>query len=218
MSITYRAPRLCGSCGAEVSVLVIESANPTRHPPFQAALLARTLLRERCPACGNVQEHYEKFLWTDLPARLCVAVLRPEWRGDWRLVEADARTLLVPLRDEGPQFVRDWNTGVALRVAFGLEELREKVVCRLAGIDDRVLEAIKIERELGDHHLEAAERGHRLLLARGDGTRELGWAEYQTAAGRDRLAAQYPGLFGDAVWVHASRAMQSSAPTRPAAS
>lgn len=211
MSITYRATRPCNACGAEATVLVIESANPARHPPFQAALLDRRLLRERCTACDTVGEYYDRFLWTDLPGRLCVAVVRPEWRDDWAVVEADARTLVAPLRDEGPRFVRDWNADVALRVAFGLEELREKVVCRLAGIDDRVLEAIKLERALTSHHLEAAERGGRLVLVRGGQPHALGWADYLAAAGEPaRLAASYPGLFGDALWVHSSRAARPS--------
>ena len=45
MSITYRATRPCSACGVEISVLVIESANPARHPPFLSALLDRRLAR-----------------------------------------------------------------------------------------------------------------------------------------------------------------------------
>src|SRR6516165_1784374 len=104
MSITTLKTIPCRSCGFEIKAVTIESANPARHPPFQQQLLDRTLLKMQCVACGAQHLHYERFMWTDLPGRLCAIVLRESERPDWPELEAEAeRVLSVPLREEGPE-------------------------------------------------------------------------------------------------------------------
>ena len=55
----------------------------------------------------------------------------------------------MPFREEGPEFVRAFGETIAIRLVFGLEELREKVLCRIHDLDDRVVEAMKEDLPYG---------------------------------------------------------------------
>ncbi len=191
-----------------IEAIGIESANPTRHPVFQERLLGRTLLRVSCPECHELHLHYDRFLWTDLPGRLSVAVLREDELPDWPELEPYLlKSLSVPFREEGPPVVRELGAELRLRLAFGLEELREKVVCRIHGLDDRVIEAMKEELPYGAT-LEDAEPGTRLVFLE-DGTAfDVPWDDYErTAADPPDL----PGLFGpEVMWVNAQRSRREA--------
>ena len=57
-----------------------------------------------------------------------------------------------------PPIVRSWAPGFTIRTVFGIDRLREKLVAHAAGIDDRVLEAFKLEllRGMGPYGLSSA--------------------------------------------------------------
>jgi hypothetical protein len=213
MSITVLRAIPCRACGRDVHALTIESANPSRHPPFQEQLLDRTLLRMSCPHCEAEHLHYRRFMWTDLPGRLCVVVIDESERHDWPLLETEAqRALSVPLREEGPPFVRAFGETIAIRLVFGLEELREKVLCRIHELDDRVVEAMKEDLPYGAL-LEAAEPGESLTFVDDEHRIEVGWDEYEAAAARrGELEAGLPGIFAPEVaWVNVARSRRAPA-------
>jgi hypothetical protein len=213
MSKTTLASIPCRSCGAHVVAATVESANPARHAGFQDQLLARTFLRMACQHCGEEHLHYERFMWSDLPARLCVVVLHESERAGWADLEQEVGdSLSVPFREEGPPFVRAFGETVSIRLAFGLEELREKVVCRIADLDDRVVEAMKEDLPYGAV-LEAADPGSSLTFVDGEQPVDVGWAGYEEAVlRRDALAAELPGLFDPlATWVNAARSRRAPA-------
>jgi hypothetical protein len=213
MSKTALAAVPCRACGADVIAVTVESANPSRHPPFEEQLLARTFLRMPCPHCGEEHLHYERFMWADLPGRLCVVVLRESERPEWPELEGEVReTLSVPFREEGPPFVREFGETVAIRLAFGLEELREKVVCRIHELDDRVVEALKEDLPYGAL-LEAAVAGVALTFVDDERPFDVDWRAYEDTASRQaELARDLPGLFDPlAAWVNAARSRRPPA-------
>lgn len=220
MSITVTRTLPCRACGASVEGLTIESANPIRHPAFQERLLGRTLLRMTCGSCGAPHLHFDRFVWTDLPGRLCACVVHEEERPAWEPLERDAYAALsVPLREEGPPVVRAWGRSVAIRLVFGLEELREKVICRIHGLDDRIIEALKLTSAMSDGAgdgaapvLEDVVPEQRLSFRLTDGARrvDVPWEMYTAALGRqEALAVELPGLFAErSTWVHCRRALR----------
>ncbi|MFL5931522.1 MAG: CpXC domain-containing protein [Gaiellaceae bacterium] len=212
MSITDLRKIPCRACGEEVLAVTIESANPSRHPPFQEQLLDRELLKMPCPHCDAEHRHYDRFTWIDLPGRLCVVVVHESERPDWPELETEARReLSVPLRDEGPRFVREFGDTVAIRLVFGLEELREKVVCRIHDLDDRVVEAMKEDLVYGAT-LDAAEPGMNLTFTDGEERSfDVGWHVFEeTGARTDELAADLPGIFDPrATWVNTGRSRRA---------
>jgi hypothetical protein len=205
MSITATRTIACRACATAIDDLTIESANPTRHPWFQDQVLDRTLLRRTCPSCGAPHVHLDRLVWTDLPGRLCALVLRDDERGAWQQLEPEAvQALAVPLRDEGPAFVRAWGAEVAIRVVFGLEELREKVLGRIHGLDDRLVECVKLAA-VGDPaaRLEAVSPNDALHLQSGAGVVTVPWPSDQQAA---VLREIHPALFADTSgWINARR-------------
>jgi CpXC protein len=212
MSITALRRIRCRACDEEIVAMSIESANPVRHPPFQEELLARELLKMPCPHCGAEHLHYDRFMWSDLPGRLCAIVIHESERPGWPLLEIEAlRELSVPLREEGPPFVRAFGETVAIRLVFGLEELREKVVCRIHDLDDRVVEAMKEDLPYGSV-LDAAEPNVSLTFNDGEERSfEVDWRLYEeTGERREELAADLPGIFDrKAAWVNAGRSRRA---------
>lgn len=133
-------------------------------------------------------------------------------RPDWPELETEAlRELSLPLREEGPPFVREFGDTVAIRLVFGLEELREKVVCRIHDLDDRVIEAMKEDLVYGST-LDAAEPGMNLTFNDGvERSFDVAWHVFEdTAARREELAADLPGIFDPrATWVNAGRSRRA---------
>lgn len=221
MSISLSKVLPCRACGADIEATTFESINPTRHPFLQDQLLARTLLLGSCDRCGARHQHLDRLIWTDLPGRLCACILPEDDRPRWAQLENEALAALsVPLRGEGPPAVRLWGAQVLIRLVFGTEELREKVICRLADLDDRVVEYLKVT-------LMDRERGVAPVLDACDPTADLSFRfpdrdepitlprdhYHQAAARTAQLAAELPGLFAPgATWVHWGRALRAPSP------
>jgi hypothetical protein len=192
MSTTSTRRVHCPNCGGEQDVLVVESANVQRFPDFRDRLLARTFMRFVCASCAVpfVIEH--DMLYTDLERRQFfgvfprAAVDRFAECEEW--IETAYRQAFL---DESPNVVRVALTNCVRRVVFGYEQLREKIVCFEAGLDDRILEAVKlgigdVDPALGMPLSLQSVDGDRLLLAAPGGT--------MIAVGRD----VYDGLAADA--------------------
>jgi hypothetical protein len=210
MSITQVRRIPCRACGREIEAVTVESANIMRHPHFQEQLLERRLLRMACPRCGAEHLHYDRFMWTDLPGRFCAIVLDESERGNWADLEPEARDAIAAPFAEGPPVVRELGSALTIRLVFGLEELREKVLCRVNELDDRDIEALKDQLPYGCA-LEAVEPEQTLTFIDGDRACEVPWQSYASLAGRRaELAAEMPGIFDpDAAWVSIARSRRA---------
>jgi len=214
----------CAACGAVRPVRVVQSANPTRHPQFIDELLDRTFNRFRCPACGAVEAIDGPMLWTDVSADLVALMAEPSQRWGWRELEVQvARSFDGPVRHEGPQFVQAWGRGVAIRLVFGLEELREKVVARRHRLRDTTIEVLKLPygdladgrapvlESVDDDGIHFARPPAALVVADAPSPGErlvavVPWRVYERRLERSELdAVEFPGLFAG-TWVHWSRA------------
>ncbi len=159
-------------------------------------------------------------LWTDVRAGLVAYLLPPARRQEWQRLEAEvAAGLTGPVRDEGPTFMQAWGATARIRLVFGLEELREKVILAGRGLDDGVVEVLK---EPWADHAEATGpvvdrlEADGIHLASVPPVEEIGavahpvalvgWDRYEAAIERrESLLAQRPGLT-DGTWVHWVRA------------
>jgi hypothetical protein len=210
MSITLVRRIPCRRCGREIEAVTLESANIMRHPHFQDQLLERRLLRMSCPRCGAVHLHFDRFMWTDLPGRFCAIVLDESERPSWADLEEEARDAIAVPFAEGPPVVRELGAALTIRLVFGLDELREKVLCRMHELDDRDVEALKIELPYGCV-LEGVVPGQTLTFMDGDRAVGVRWRSYADMAGRrGALAAELPGIFDpQATWVNVGRARRA---------
>ena len=132
----------CPSCGYAGPMQVFESANIERDPHLRDELLQGTFMVQGCPGCGEpCVVEMDMLLYIDLDRRQFFACFQ---RG--RRAAAGAQP---PQVDEAIHraLVRDARSAdlVGKRIVFGYEELREKVFCYQAGLDDRLLEALKLQ-------------------------------------------------------------------------
>ena len=163
MSITETFMVDC-DCGARVEMLCCLSINAERHPHLRDALLERTLHQFQCGACGAALAVEKKLAYIDLPRRQFYSVAPERDRADERALAEDAVAAWhLAFGDQAPVSVGAmFDTGrFHVRLCFGLEELREKVVAGEAGLDDLALEVLKAQLMAGN--TEWAELGVRTL-------------------------------------------------------
>jgi len=134
-------------CGATVSVFCADSVNAERHPHMRDAILARTLHVFQCAACGSSIAVDKSLLYVDLGRRQLYGVHPAGERADER-AHGDAliETWSTAVGDQAGAAARALFDGETfhVRLCYGLEELREKLVAHDAGLRDLVIEALKV--------------------------------------------------------------------------
>ena len=128
-------------------------------------------MRFSCTSCTRPFVIEQEMLYTDIERRQFFGVFprvdAAQFAQYEEWIEATYRQTFL---EEGPTVVRQALDKCIRRVVFGYEQLREKVVCFDAGLDDRILEAVKValadaEPALGAHLSLQSVEGGRLLLA-----------------------------------------------------
>ena len=147
------------TCGATLSVFCADSINAERHPNMREAILARTLHVFRCAACLASIAVDKPFIYVDLGRRQLYGVQPPALRAQERehgqeLVEVFERTLG---RQAGAAARALFDAdSFHVRLCYGNEALREKLVAHDAGLRDLPLEALKAELLAGTPALREA--------------------------------------------------------------
>jgi len=132
MSDYRKITAICPQCGKEIGVSAPESINMSVNPQDGQKLIDGTLFEAAC-SCGAKISIDFPVLYHDPEKRIMIYYVKPE---------AVARTeaMFSALR-MNPDFGQK---GYQLRVATDQETLREKAMIFSAGMDDRVMEVIKL--------------------------------------------------------------------------
>jgi len=145
MSLLNHEDRTC-ACGATLRVLVADSVNAGRHPHLRKAILDGTFHRYRCELCGRTLVIDRALFYFDFDRRQFVGVYPVEQLADAdACARATATTFEVTLGREAPAPIAQLAPQFLVRVCFGYDELREKLLCDEAGLSDLVLEELKCE-------------------------------------------------------------------------
>jgi hypothetical protein len=136
----------CPGCGAVSTMEVATSLNAARAIEPLDAIYESRFQELTCSACGQRYQVEWPFLLYDFSEKVVIGVFPVEWQLAWRTYEALlSRSFGRTLGDAAPALARSIGDGFFVRTVFGQAALREKLLCRAVGIDDRLLEALKLE-------------------------------------------------------------------------
>lgn len=126
------------SCGERFVAHLPDSVNAARSPETRRKILDGAFNRVVCPACRRTASVEAPFLYTDLAKGVVIRVAAPQrahrWKAISAIAEREAQRVMALLGQKATRKVR---------VAFGLGELREKLIAEDAGLDDRLVELMK---------------------------------------------------------------------------
>jgi hypothetical protein len=202
------------ACGERFRVSVAESLNVGRMPRYRDAIRAGTFHVFACPACGR-RTHVDKlFAYSDFGRRhwYTVAPAAELARLDEYLELAESSFRLTML-ERAPPMVQRAADELERRLVFGLAALREKLLAFDSGLDDRLLEVLKLQlaTEVAlpldlEARIHLSEVGGDFLVIRA-GRAGAGYEELEVALDRytdlarrrEAVAAAWPALFSSLV-------------------
>jgi len=138
-------PAQCPACANDFDVPVLKGLHVTRLPEVRTDILEGRFQQHVCPSCGTRIQLESTSVYTDFDNWHYVGIEAPS-PSSWsearkRHVDAfDANFIL------GPPAAQELAHAMVHRVVFGMHALREKLLVWDAGLDDKVVEAMK-----GDH-------------------------------------------------------------------
>jgi hypothetical protein len=151
----------CPHCQHQFTQAVAVSLDGERAARERQAIIDGTFQRLTCAACGTAFRADGPLIYLDFDAKLWIGVFPAPWEAAWWDHEDEPQGAFQRyMIDNCPPLVRSWAPGFAVRAVFGLENLREKLIAHAAGIDDRVLEAYKLDllRGIGPYDLAPSAR------------------------------------------------------------
>lgn len=143
----------CPACGSTIRIDACDSVNGVRRPDLRQEILDDRFQRCRCSACRSEFRVQPAFTYLDVERGQWLLVRPAGDLADWQGFEAQARTIHAEAfgaaADPAAQAI---GARLTVRVTFGWPAVREKLLCAVHGIDDVVLELLKLAllRQLGD--------------------------------------------------------------------
>lgn len=142
MSTWYSATVRCPACTHDFEGRFLRGANASRAPELRALALSNGLNRAACPRCGRVHELDAEVVYTDPGRGHWISVARRSDLDRWAAVEQSAMTAFrTGLETTAAVRFAD----ARMRVVFDLDELRERLAIWEAGLDDAVVECVKLD-------------------------------------------------------------------------
>ncbi len=133
------------TCGHTQEAQLADGLHITRLPEVRARILEGTFHHVACRACGRVSTAQTKTLYTDFDRYHWVAVAPPWFIGDWPAwSEALTREFDHNMRVAAPPMIQALADRFAVRLVFGYDALAEKLVAWDAGLDDGLVEVMKL--------------------------------------------------------------------------
>lgn len=124
----------------------MKSLKASRHLGLREQVLQRQLHRFDCPSCQRRLIVDSDFFWFDFHRKQFIGVFPSGMRSEAERCESVlASTFAFTMKQQAPRMIQEYSRGFLVRTVFGVEELREKIVIHDAGLDDVVVEMVKIE-------------------------------------------------------------------------
>ncbi|MEM0923187.1 MAG: CpXC domain-containing protein [Pseudomonadota bacterium] len=135
----------CPHCDATVTMDAVGSVNADRRGDLRDAILNDTFQIVTCHACGGAFRLVPNFNYLDVGNRLWIAALPPDKLPEHATEIAMAtQTFAESYGARAPSGAREVGETLDVRVTFGWQAVREKLLARVNGIDDVDLELLKL--------------------------------------------------------------------------
>ncbi len=172
--MTLAAEARCPGCNRSLAP-TSDSAPLVRADDVRDQVLARTFAVEVCPSCERRVVLEGPYLYFDLERRHWIGVYPLHQLPNHAALDRETRAVFDDTMRTGcAPIVRTWVAHFSIRAVFGLEALREKLVCFDEGLNDRALETLKLmlirDGALGPIspltpiHLDRVEHDHLILF------------------------------------------------------
>lgn len=160
MSTWFAEAVTCPSCHVDQSAKLARGVHASRAPEVREQLFARTFHRITCRACAVRFVAKRPLVYTDIDRRHWLQVALADERPRWPEFEP-ATVEIFEGAFVGSPLAAGLRDGFKVRLVFGVEELREKLVIWAAGFDDAVIECAKLRLFTAEPGLASS---HRLLV------------------------------------------------------
>jgi hypothetical protein len=145
LSIFLPVNARCRKCGTTVQANLAASVNADRRPDLRQAIIDGTFQSLACPGCGTPVRLPAHLTYIDTTHGQWILVESAEQSMRWRDVEADAHRLYdQAFGPKAPDLQRSLGQAMVPRLVFGWAALREKLLAKEGGLEDVVLELLKI--------------------------------------------------------------------------
>jgi hypothetical protein len=160
MSTWFDEEVTCPACGATQTARLARGIHVSRAPEAREQVFERTFHRVTCKQCSVRFVAKRPFVYTDMDRKHWLQVALADERPRWPELEGLADQVFDRAFTGSP-LAEAQRDGFKIRLVFGLEELREKLVIWRAGLDDAIIEAVKLQMFALDP---ALSRAHRIVL------------------------------------------------------
>jgi hypothetical protein len=145
MSIFRTVEVTCPNCDATVTFDLVHSVNADRRPDLRDAILNRSFQRQPCPSCAYEFRMQPEFSYMDMRRGQFIAVWPSEGADDFEKYEERSKSRFEQAYGaEAPPEAQDIGRLLTPRIVFGWIALNEKLIAQQAGIDDVLLELVKL--------------------------------------------------------------------------
>src|SRR3989338_2141164 len=132
----YRSFQLSCACGYEFEATLWDSINVTEQQELKQRLLTGDINQIQCEKCKKRSYVEKHLLYHDMDRKLWVQMFPKGDRGKWQELEEDHKDI-IKKNSKVKEYV--------FRLAFGQEELLEKVRIFDNELDDRIIEVLKLK-------------------------------------------------------------------------
>lgn len=157
MSTWFDEQITCPGCGLEQTAKLARGIHVSRAPEARDQVFDRTFHRVTCRGCALRFVAARPLVYTDMERKHWVHVALAGETPRWPEMEKLASDVFERAFTGSP-LAAEMRDGFRLRLVFGMEELREKLVIWRAGYSDAVVECAKLQLIAKDTSLALAER------------------------------------------------------------
>lgn len=137
MSKTRFEKAQCPECGHEQEIKIWDSIDVDENPEAKEEILTNRLFLYECEECGFTAPKIQRCLYHDKEKKLLVYMV-PDFDSE------KAMKIRIMMQDMGNIIPEDRREGYVCRIVPTANALKEKIMIRDEGLDDRIIELMKL--------------------------------------------------------------------------